>query len=137
MFEQSYYAANYSISIVGFVMILFVRAVAVTWLLAVAGREKYLVFIVVMLLRIAALRTFDTAERIRSRGPLRTILEGLALSVTDLAWKKDEENPADSLKMLNYIVVITTLENTFGILWAAFLTPVSNIHILNTIKVPS
>jgi len=119
---NSYYVAHWVFSIVSFLLILLVRGIALCWLLAVAGKIKFVVFLTIYMVRIIAIFTLDSRARIMARPWFRVILLGMQLCVTDSSWTKDEEFPVESFNAYQCLAVLTTLENAFAVMYAAFLT---------------
>lgn len=119
---NSYYVAHWVFSIVSFLLILVVRGIALCWLLAVAGGIKFVVFLTIYFIRIGAIFTLDSNARIAARPWFRVVLLGMQLCVTDSSWTKDEEFPVESFNAYKTLAVLTTLENAFAVMYAAFLT---------------
>lgn len=83
---------------------------------------KFAVFLIVYLSRLILLYVLDSQERIMQRPFFRSVLLALSLSITDSAWKKDEEYPIESKNALMVMCMLTTIENGISVLYSAFLT---------------
>ena len=81
-----------------------------------------MVFLIIFGLRIVAIYVLDSPERISVRPWFRTILLAMSLCITDSGWLKDDEYPIESRNAFKCLAVLTTLENSMSIIYAAFLT---------------
>lgn len=107
----SFWVAHYIFSLIYYLMLLSVRAIAVTWLGALTGKSNFIVFLVVFGTRICCIYMLDCADRATTRPWFRTLVLALSLCVTDSAWVKEEEYPIESRNGFRVLATLTTVEN--------------------------
>lgn len=114
---DSYYTSHYVWAYIYQVAGLFARVCSVAWVAAVIPSPLQLILLFVIIwMRYMILILLD--ERAIGKGPVSWIISSLALSISDSAWFIDEHDDEYSMMMTTSLVVLSSMENFMGILYA-------------------